>query len=568
MAYDLKSIAAPRLSGRALQLFAAAMENAASGPLLISKLYEDTGVNALRAARVQESPSVAPSLPRLGSMELAREKAVSVDELWDIFEVAPERRGFVFESAADFVKAYLSGKASPAHVAERVIEAIAQSNAGDRPLRAVIASQAEDIRAQAAQSAERYLKKAPLGPLDGVPVAIKDELDLKGYATTGGTRFLAGKHGLAQADSAPVERLRAAGAILIGKANMNEIGIDTSGFNAHFGVTRNPYGLDRLPGGSSSGSAAAVAAGLCPIAIGADGGGSIRIPSALCGVVGLKATWSRVSEHGVLPLCFSVGHVGPIGATVRDTALAYMVIAGPDARDRNTLRQPLPHVDSLGNTDLSGVRIGVYDAWFEDSQAEVVKACRDGIALLVERGAKVISVSLSDLNLCRVAHAITILSEMATFAQAYDHRHRKDYGLAVRVNLALARSFSGSDYVAAQRIRTRLCHQLEELFEKVDVLATPATAMTAPALAGDLLPLGESNLNVTSALMRFAFVGNLSGYPALTVPAGYDGAGLPVGLQLMAKPWEEGFLLQLGEVVEAGVLRKQPARVARLLGIY
>ncbi len=566
MSYDLKAIAAPRLSGRALEAFAAAMENAAAGPLLIRKLYTDTGVDALRAARVHESPSVAPPLPRPHLVEMARDKPVTVDELWDIFEVSPSRPGFAFESAADFVKAYLSGKSTPLAVAERVIEAIARSNSGEGPLRALVASQAGEIRKQAEESTERYRKKAVLGPLDGVPVAVKDELDVAGYPTTGGTRFLASKIGHAQADSTPVERLRAGGALLIGKANMNEIGIDTSGFNAHFGVTRNPYDVGRLPGGSSSGSAAAVAAGLCPIAVGADGGGSIRIPAALCGVVGLKPTWSRVSEHGVLPLCFSVGHVGPIGATVRDTALAYVLMAGPDSRDRNTVRQPLPHVDRLGNTDLSGVRVGVYDAWFNDAQPDVVKACRDGIRALEERGATTVPIRLSGLDLCRVAHAVTILSEMANFAVDYDERHRRDYGLAVRVNLALARAFRGSDYVKAQRVRTKLCHQLEEIFEQVDVIATPATAITAPEIAKDLLPRGESNLVVTSALMRFAFVGNLSGYPAITVPCGYDRAGLPVGFQMMGKPWEEGFLLQLAEVLEANVLRKKPVQWARLLG--
>lgn len=566
MAYDIKNVNAPRLAGRALALFAAAIENPVSGPVIVRKLCEDTGISALRTAPLNASPSVAPPLPRVQSLEVEREKPVTVDELWDMFEVAPQRQGHAFETAADFVKAYLAGETTPSEVAERVIEAIARSEMGDRPLRAMVASQSADIRKQAGESTDRYRKKAPLGPLDGVPVAVKDELDVTGYASSAGTKFLSKYRGIAKEDATAAGRLRGAGAVLIGKANMNEIGIDTSGFNAYFGVTRNPYALDRLPGGSSSGSAAAVAAGLCPIAVGADGGGSIRIPAALCGVVGLKPTWSRVSEHGVVPLCFSVGHVGPIGATVRDTALAYLLMSGPDEHDRQTLGQPLPQVDRLGNTDLSGLRIGVFRPWFEHAQADVVKACREGIGGLEARGAEVLEISISDLDLCRVAHGVTILSEMATFAQTYDAQHRKDYGLGVRVNLALARSFSGSDYVSAQRVRMHMCTQLEEIYRKVDVIATPATAMTAPELAKDLLPLGESNLSVTMGLMRFAVLGNMSGYPAVTVPVGYDGSGLPVGLQLMGRPWEEGKLLQLAEVVEMGVVRRKPAWMVRLLG--
>ena len=557
MPYDLKTIHAPRLAGFSLKAAAALADRAPTKPLIAPSLLKAAGIEAFREARLTEAPSVAPPLPRSTRASDDRSEPLELDAL----ATRSSAPGFAFETVADFAQAYRERQSSPEAVAERVLEAIAASNAREPALRAIIASVADDVRAQARESAERYRKGAALSALDGVPVAVKDELDVRGYPTTAGTKFL---REVATSDATAVARLRAAGAVIIGKANMHEIGIDTSGFNAHHGTPRNPYAPGRYPGGSSSGSAAAVAAGLCPIAVGADGGGSIRIPAALCGVVGLKATFSRVSEAGAFPLCWSVGHVGPLAGSVRDAALAYALMAGPDPRDANTLGQPPPSLAGL-EAGVRGMRLGLYRPWFEDADPEVVEVCRALVARLVEAGAEVVEVELPDLELARLAHGITILSEMATSLDAYDHQHRSDYAAPVRLNLALARELTARDYVRAQQVRTRFFGHVERALAKADVIVTPATARVAPVIAPDVLPAGESDLALTSALMRFVFPANLTGHPAVSFPAGYAASGAPIGLQAMGRVWDEARLFQLARAAEKLVERRAPELAYRLL---
>src|SRR5690606_12781061 len=254
-----------------------------------------------------------------------------------------------------------------------------------RPLRAFRATMRDDIMSQAAASATRLRAGTPRSLLEGVPVAVKDEVDQVPYGTTVGTSFM-GKTPATE-DATIVARLRAAGALLIGKANMHEIGINPDGFNGHYGIIRNPYSLDCHAGGSSNGSAAAVAAGFCPVAIGADGGGSIRIPAALTGLVGLKATFGRISEHGAAPLTWTMGHLGPIAATVSDAALVYACIAGPDPRDPNSLHQPAVSLEGWNSTDLRGLRLGIFRPWFEHAEAAIVEDCERVVEQLVGMGA-------------------------------------------------------------------------------------------------------------------------------------------------------------------------------------
>lgn len=559
LTYDLKSANTPRIAGRTLSAAASLLDNPASRSVLLPGLFRDGGVTAFRKQRFTEAPSVTPRLPR--TSELSAGSPPSIEALERLVTPTPTP-GFAFETAADFARAYRDGSLTPAMVAERFLDLHVRFDEGVRPLRAVIAVDGSDVREQAAASAERFRKGAPLGPLDGVPVAVKDELDAVPYPTTAGTRFL---HQVATVDATAVARLRAAGALIVGKANMHEIGIDTTGFNPHHGTPRNPYDDGRYTGGSSSGSAAAIAAGLCPIAIGADGGGSIRLPASLCGIVGLKATWSRISEAGAFPLCWSVGHVGPMGATVRDVALAYALMAGADPRDPSTFHQPAVSIDGVGDSDLTGLRLGVYRSWMEDADADVVKATQNAIDALVARGATVVEVEIPDLESGRIAHAITILSEMATSMDAYPD-NQSDFGAGVRLLLRFGRELTSRDFVRAQQVRTRLSGHFDRAFERADVLITPTTAITAPPILPDAEARGDSDLLRTSALMRFVFPANLTGHPALSVPGGYDASGLPIGIQLMGRPWEEHVLLRAGAVLESVVERRAPKTSGRLLG--
>jgi Asp-tRNA(Asn)/Glu-tRNA(Gln) amidotransferase A subunit family amidase len=554
MSYDVKPVKAPRAAGWSLKALAAVVESRPGAALLGATLLEGAGVPDFRTALADDPPWPLASPRRVDDPAPAGGPPADLSPL-EALAAGPSGGSLPWPTAADYADAYRAGRTDPGKVAEALLDACAAANAAAPPLRAIVAQDAADVRAQARASTQRWREGRPLSALDGVPVAVKDELDQVPYPTTVGTGFLGD---VAREDAAVVARLRAAGALLIGKANMHEIGIGVTGVNPHHGAARNPYDPARATGGSSSGPAAAVASGLCPLALGADGGGSIRLPSALCGVVGLKPTFGRVSEVGAAPLCWSVAHVGPIGATVRDVALGYALIAGMDAGDPNTRPQPRPTVAGLEEGDLHGVRVGVYGPWFDHADPAVVSACRAALDVLTAAGAEVREIDLPELDLLRTVHLVTIVSEMASAHARYDPQHRREYGADTRLSLALARMLTARDYVHAQRLRTRLLRHFDTALEDVDVIASPTSACTAPLIPNDSLATGESNLEMTTRIMRFAQPGNLTGLPALTVPAGYDPDGLPIGFQLMGRAWDEALLLRLGRVVERGVPRQAP----------
>ncbi len=563
MSYDLKPMKAPRAAGGALRALVAVLENPATGALLADKLLGDSGVTGLRALATEGPPNSRPPVfdhgqPLAPLDGPARDLEALVGTL-----PQPPRTDVQPESSTAFVRAYQEGRTTPLDIAERAIAIIRQSDEREPPMRVLIAHHRDDLMAQARASADRYQAGSPLGPLDGVPVAVKDELDQAPYPTTVGTRFLG--QAPAAADAEVVARLRAAGALLVGKANMHEIGIGVTGLNPHHGAARNPYDPACATGGSSSGSAAAVAMGLCPIAVGADGGGSIRIPAALCGQVGLKATFGRISEHGAAELCWSVAHVGPIAATVADTALAYAVMAGPDPKDATSQLQPEPELAGIDQVDLSGTRLGIYRPWFEDAEPAVVQRCYQAVDRLTDAGAELCDVTIDELEVARVAHMITIVSEMTTAHLAHYRNHRRDYGLDTRISLALGRRLQAYDYVQAQRHRARVWRNFAKVLDKVDAIVTPTTGRTAPELPEDALRTGESNLEVLGEIMRFAAAANLTGLPAITVPVGYDEGARPVGLQLMGRAWQEHLLLRLAAVVEQSAPRREPAVCYRYL---
>lgn len=554
-AYDLKSLKLPRLAGPTLKLVTWLVENPLSRGLIANALFENGGINYLRAYPAKDPPTFHPHPPP--STEHRHDSEVPVDVMKALVSNGKPGLGFAFKSASDYFMAYQQGAVSPIEVAERLLAAIEASNAQQPALRAVIACKPEDVRAQARASAERWQAGRPLGPLDGVPVVVKDEVDLAGFATFGGTSCLGERP--AEVDARAVARLRAGGALLAGKANMHEIGIGVTGFNQHHGTARNPYHLGHHTGGSSSGPAASVAAGLAPLALGADGGGSIRIPAAFCGLVGLKPTFGRVSEQGALPLCWSVAHIGPIAATARDAALGYLIMAGPDQADAHTHHQPAPSVAGMENTDLSDLTIGIYWPWFQHATGEVVQACEAAVQRLQAAGARLQEVTIPELEAARVAHMVTITSEMAKGLELAFDQHRKAFSLEVRYDLAMARLFTARDYLQAQCVRTRTVQHFERAFQQVDVILTPATALTAPAIPPSALDGGESDISLLNEIMRFATPANLTGHPAISFPVGYDSQGLPIGLQAIGRYWEEHTLLRLANTHEQGFERRKPA---------
>ena len=560
--YNLKSVDLPSMAGATLSVFVSAVESPLIRPLLINQLMKQGGVDKLRRLVLDETPTFYPiyfSGAEPGSADLAAShEPASLDQF-----AGDRLTQLPFKTWRDYARAYREARTSPVDVAERVLAAIAESDKGQPPLRAFVANERQDVLEQAHASATRLEDGRPLSLLDGVPVAVKDEVDQVPYPTHVGTTFL-GKSPAKQ-DSTVVARLRKAGALLVGKANMHEIGINPNGSNAHNGHVRNPYDMQRDTGGSSSGPAAAVAAGLVPVAIGADGGGSIRIPSALCGLVGLMSTFGRVSEFGAAPLCWSVGHLGPIGASVEDVAMVYAAIAGPDPLDPNTLHQPAVRMDRWNDPDLRGIKLGLFKEWFDHSTPGVRTVCHATLEKLAQAGAEIVEIDVAELDEMRIAHVVSILGEMAASMANYP-QNAKDFGESVRLTLTLGKEFTSKDYLIAQRMRTRAMQIFGRVLERVDAVITPATAMTAPLIPAAGIPRGWSDLSADTEMMRYVFPGNLAGLPAISFPAGYDDLGLPVGMQAMGRPWQEHSLLRIATAAECAVQRRLPAKYYDILG--
>ncbi|WP_224366132.1 amidase [Hyalangium versicolor] len=551
MTYQRNPVKVPRVSGLALKAFVNTLESPGVGSVVLDKMMRDSGIERWRELSAGDAPPLQYPLPHgtpAVEPQPSREQAARVIAA---SPVQSER-----ETVAAYARAYREGGVDPVTVVRRIHEAIEQIDKGAQRLGLFVARKPEEVLRAAEASGERLRAGQPLSVLEGVPVVLKDEVDLAGFPTTLGTKFRAQ---VATADSTVAARLKAAGAIILGKANMNEIGINPTGLNPHHGAARNPWNRGHITGGSSSASGAVVAAGLCPVSIGADGGGSIRVPAALCGIVGLKATWGRIPETGVPPLCWNVGHVGPLGLTVDDVAAAYALLAGPDGHDMVSQSQPPHHLSGYEEGGLAGVRLGICRPYFEDADADVVARCKEAVKVLTDAGATVVEIPPPDLNTVLWTHSCIILSEMATAMMPHSKERSSDFGLDSRTNLAIGRHFRATDLVHALRHRHRLTRELVALMADVDVIVTPTTASTAPAIPEATLPDGESNLPVVDALMRFIRLANLTGNPALSVPAGFDCAGLPVGVHLTGRPYEEHLLLRLGRVVERATEHRKPS---------
>jgi len=376
------------------------------------------------------------------------------------------------------------------------------------------------------------------GPLHGIPIAYKDLFYTRGIRTTGGS--LVYKDFIPDHDATVVERLHAAGAISIGKANLHEIAYGITSKNPHFGFVLNPRDPKRIPGGSSGGSAALVAAGFVPMALGTDTGGSIRIPASYCGVTGLKPTYGRVSRHGVLPLAFSLDHVGPLGSCVEDCALTMNAIAGPEEFDLSPA------------ANLKGMRVGIPQNFFFDSvRDDVATAVHNAILHLERLGASLIETPIPDLAEANVvARVIQLAETAAVYAR---HRDRTMFGNDVWGLIEQGRMIAAEEYINAQRLRTLFRREFDALWQKIDILAAPSTPVTAPLLEETTVQIGAKEEDTRMASTRLARSINLIGEPALSLPCGKDSLGLPIGMQLIGAPFSEPKLLQAAKMLEASV---------------
>jgi aspartyl-tRNA(Asn)/glutamyl-tRNA(Gln) amidotransferase subunit A len=403
------------------------------------------------------------------------------------------------------------------------------------------------VLAEAAASDERRRAGDELGPLDGIPIGHKDNLATAGLRTTASSLVL--RDWVPTEDAAVVTNLRAAGTVLVGKLKNYEFAFSAID-SQHFGRTHNPWDLDRVTGGSSSGSAAALAAGMCLGATGTDTGGSIRIPASFCGVVGLKPTFGLVGRSGVLPTSWSLDHVGPMARTVTDVGLLLDAMADPDAADPGST---LPASWSTGKQidSLQGIKIGVERTHFSSGiTADVGAAFDAAIDALVGLGAEIIEVETPSAN-ASVDSLLAIVSPEATVAHdQYMKHHLADYGDVLRLTLLSGHMYGAVDYVRAQQVRSMLISEFDAVLDQVDAIVTPTVAFVAPRYGQEHVLIDDREMPVAETSVRFTGAANLTGHPALTVPFGASIAGMPVGIQLIGGRYDEAMLLSLGRALE------------------
>ncbi len=446
-----------------------------------------------------------------------------------------------FLSAVELGRLIESRQVSPVEVVQAHLERI---EATEATLNSFITRPGEESL-EAARRAETEIAAGEYrGVLHGVPVGLKDLYYVKGMPNTSGSRIF--DDFVPDYDGASAASLKEAGAILMGKLNLHQFAFGPTGHNADYGHMHNPWDVERVAGGSSGGSGSAAAAGQCAITLGTDTGGSIRIPSALCGLAGLKPTYGRVSRYGLVSLSWSLDHPGPMARTVEDCAAALQVLAGYDPRDPASEDEPVPDYMEALSEDLTGLRVGVPREYFEvPVDAEVERLTRAALETLAGLGAEVVEVSWPMYHRSADISKIILYAEAAAYHRELLVRRGKEYDPSVRWRFESGLFISGPDYLRALRHRREYTESARELFESVDILAGPMEPVVAPPIEADSIEVNGESVGVIPALTQYTRPFNLTGYPALTVPCGFS-QGMPVGLQLAARPFEEGTALRAG----------------------
>jgi len=429
-----------------------------------------------------------------------------------------------------------SREISPVELTERALETIGARDPDLNLFQVVLAERAME----AARRAEQEIARGGYrGPLHGVPIAAKDLLEMEGTVTTAGSKIRADTTSVI--DAAAVERLAAAGAVIVGKTRLSEFAYWPGSTNPHYGPTRNPHDPEHDAGGSSSGSAAAVASGCVYAALGTDTGGSIRIPAALCGVLGHKPTFGRVSLYGCVPLAWSLDHLGPLTRTAEDAALVLEALAGHDERDLRTRPSSEFRATEVrtGEGDLSGLRVGVMStdgSGHDLGSDEAIAAWRASNRAFAARGAVLEEVDLSQMHILWHISALMLGVEASTYHSDDLRAHYDAYGRFCRGRLVGAFAYGFEDMLRAQRVRRAIRQKWTELWERVDVISIPCQPDVAPALG-------------VAASTRFTNPFNALGWPTASVPFGHGKGGLPLGTQIAGRPWDDGGVLRVAAAV-------------------
>lgn len=417
----------------------------------------------------------------------------------------------------------------------------------DPRLNAFITVLEDSARARASAMDAELSHGIDRGRMHGIPIAHKDLVYTKGVRTTGGSKIF--KDFVPDHDADIAINLDRAGTVLIGKTNLHEFAYGITSTNPHFGAVRNPWDLERIPGGSSGGSGAAIAAGIVPMATGTDTGGSIRIPASFCGITGLKPTFGLISKRGVMPLGWTMDHMGPMTKTVRDCAVAFHAMSGAAAE--NVL---------LDNSDIRGLRIGLpVNYYFDRLDLEVSQAVRTAVQTAAALGARIVDIQVPNIDAMNVVARVALLAEATSVRSAHLNR-RGDIGADVMTLLDQGRLIRGADYVDAQRLRRIYCREFSKLWSEVDCIFTPTTPTPAPKIGQTTMQVGGVDEDVRLATTRLMRAINVLGIPALSIPCGFTKAGLPIGLQILGAPRAEEMILRVGAAIEdaTGVVGRKP----------
>jgi aspartyl-tRNA(Asn)/glutamyl-tRNA(Gln) amidotransferase subunit A len=428
---------------------------------------------------------------------------------------------------------------SAVELTQRYLQRIDEHNAD---LNAFITVDPDYSLAQAVQADRTLAAGDEHHPLTGIPVALKDTIPTAGLRTTAGSRVLG--DWVPDADPPVVARLRSCGAVVIGKANLHEFAYGGTSENEHFGPVRNPWDPRRVAGGSSGGSAAAVAAGLAAAAVGTDAAGSVRIPACHCGTVGFKPTYGRVPTAGLIPLSWSLDHVGAITRTVWDAELLLNAMSGRQRRD---------HLGASGPPSVEGLRVGLPHRYaFEGVDPGIADHVRSALAALTSLGVTVVEVDVPGLELSTTTAYTIIAAEASAYHSRWWPERADDYGADVRTRLAAAARVSADAYVQAHRVRAQIVEALATALEQVDAIVTPTAPLTPQLVGQKEVDFGGQRLPTTGGgvFTRFTAAFNLSGGPAVSVPCGLTPAGLPAGLQIGAAPGRDELVLRLAAAYE------------------
>ncbi|RZC54476.1 hypothetical protein C5167_013335 [Papaver somniferum] len=615
--YIKSHVKAPRMTGIIIKIFTWLLEIRGFGSSVLYILKRDNLIHKLVSfAKLKEPPAFVPSYPwndlneqEVKSIRPDLSPLQQVEETMDCFPswekaILNSECSFRRWTIQDYSRSYASGETTPLTVAKRLLAVIQESSMPPLRMSFFINYNAEDILKQATESTLRYQNGKPLSILDGVPIAVKDEIDCLPYPTTGGTKWM---HKIRPCieDACCVKHLRSCGAIIIGKSNMHELGVGTSGINPHYGAARNPYDINKISGGSSSGSATLVSAGLCPVALGVDGGGSVRMPAALCGVVGFKPGFGRVSHSGVLPLNYTVGMVGVLAATVEDAFIVSIsffffeiyhsfsrllgfflhsrsssyvdnitLIQLCSYKQQQSVRSPRFFTENIPGglltpllsfqpkvdfpllkftNSISNIKMAKYGEWFNDCKDEIKNCCYDALDLLSKTyGWKTVETTIPEIEAMRLAHYITIGCECNASLNSHSEKiKRSELGWDARVALTVYASFSSGEYLNAQRVRNRHMQIYAKIFKSADVIVTPTTGVTAYPITKTAIKYGEFDYHNGAALVRYQILGNFLGLPAVTVPVGYDKFGMPIGLQFIGRPHSEATLIHIAFAMQS-----------------